>query len=119
MLTSSGKETNFVLRKRKRMLPTLLGSFLFRVHAVVCMCTPFPCTHCSVRARTHTLLPFISSCFLSLHLLTAAFQNRDEKNRMKEDELQFSFINTKKPNAYLKKIIFLFLLSLSKYLDNK
>ena len=66
------------------------------VHARIGACTQY-CVHvhAPIRARTalcarmHTLPFFISPCFLSLslctHLLSAAFQNRDEKNRMRED----------------------------------
>ena len=56
---------------------------------------------------------------LCTHILCEAVKNRDEKNRMRGDMNCNLVLSTQKLNACLKKIIFLFLLSLSKYLDNK
>ena len=61
----------------------------------------------------------LAACCCSGH--GRAIQNRDEKNRMREDmnELQFSFIYTKNKCMFKKYNTSSFLLSLSKYLDNK
>ena len=66
----------------------------------------------AVAAAAVSLLPYCT------HTLSAAVQNRDEKTRMRED-MNCYFFTYRKTKCMFFKIIFLFLLSLSKYLDNK